>query len=88
MSMSASNMGFSWQRRKEKTMPFGVILMRSQVLYRAAQAHKHIAKYHKVAQLRYVQHVQIVCSADSVKNICSAAKGHTYLVMHLQASQQ
>ena len=55
-------------------MPFGVILMRSQVLYRAAQAHKHIAKYHNVAQLRYVQHVQIVCSADSVEHICSAGQ--------------
>ncbi len=26
------------RKRKEKTTPFGVILMRSQVLYRAAQA--------------------------------------------------
>ena len=43
--LSAANAGW---KRKEKTMPFGVNLMRSQVLYRAAQVQVGQVLWHLV----------------------------------------
>ena len=36
-AMDLANKGSSGKKRKEKTLPFGVNLVRSQVLYQAAQ---------------------------------------------------
>jgi len=42
------------KKRKEKTTPFGVNLMRSQVLYRAAQAHHQLQAGSPVAMAELV----------------------------------
>ncbi len=56
------------RKEKEKTMPFGVSLMRSQVLYRAAQMHSD-TRYFNVG-LSPLSTEQEVCKHEEAQQQC------------------
>ncbi len=60
------------KKRKEKTTPFGINLMRSQVLYRAAQEHGHTHKAEFWAKVHTLVHaVDII---QTIVTCCNAVQ--------------